>query len=60
MNPQNITPNYLLNETKFSLKISQFEFLVMTEQNVFVYKLFLSLNIPDFSLFFLEKLQPPE
>ena len=31
----------------------------MTEQSVFVYKLFLSLNIPDFSLFFVEKLQPP-
>ena len=30
----------------------------MTEQRVLVYKLFLSLNIPDFSLFFVEKLQP--
>ena len=41
------------------VKISQFEFLVTTEQNILLYKLFLSLNIPDFSLFFVEKLQPP-
>ena len=32
----------------------------MTENNIFVYKHFLSLNISDFSLFFMEKLQPPE
>ena len=39
----------------------QFEFLVMTEQSILVYKLVLSLNISDFSLFFVEKLQrrPP-
>ena len=39
------------------IKISQFEFLVTTGQRILVYKLFLSLNIPDFSFFF--KLQPP-
>ena len=31
----------------------------MTEKNIFAYKLFLSLNIPDFNLFFMSKLQPP-
>ena len=36
---------------KFLAKISQFEFLVTTEQNILVYKPFLSLNILDFSLF---------
>ena len=30
----------------------------MTEKNIFAYKLFLSLNISDFSLFFMWKLQP--
>ena len=39
--------------------MSQFEFLVMIEKNIFAYKLFLSLNISDFNLFFLWKLQPP-
>ena len=48
-----LTPSYLLKVTKFLVKISQFEFLVMTEKNIFVYKLFLSLNVSDFSLFFL-------
>ena len=38
---------------KLLVKISHFEFLVMTEQNIFGYKLFLSLNILDFSLFFM-------
>ena len=32
----------------------------MTEKNIFDYELFLSLNISDFSLFFMQKLQPPE
>ena len=45
--------------TKFLLKISQFEFLVMTKQSALVYKLVLSLNIRDFSLFFVKKLRPP-
>ena len=31
----------------------------MKEKNIFAYKHFLSLNISDFSLFFLWKLQPP-
>ena len=66
MNPQNIkvfhlSPHliFLKYITKFVLKISQFEFLVTTVQSVLVYELFLSLNIPDFSLSFVEKLQPP-
>ena len=45
--------------TKFLGKISQFELLVMTESNIFAYKLFLSLNILDFNLFFMWQLQPP-
>ena len=32
----------------------------MTEKNIFVYKLFLSLRISDFSLFFMQKQQPPK
>ena len=43
-----LTPSYLLKVTKLLLKISQFEFLVMTEKNIFVYKLFLSSNASDF------------
>ena len=31
----------------------------MTEENIFAYKLYLSLNISDFNLFFMWKLQPP-
>ena len=46
-------PSYLSKVTKFFGKIPQFEFLVMTEKNVFGYKLFLSLNISDFIRFFL-------
>ena len=42
-------PN-ILTVTKFSVKISQSKFLVMTEKNIFVYT-FLSLNISYFSLF---------
>ena len=40
------------------VKTSQFEFLVMTEQNLLVYKLFFALNIPNLS-FFMSKFQPP-
>ena len=40
-----LTPSYLLKVAKFLVKISQFEFLVMAEKNIFAYKLFLSLNI---------------
>ena len=45
-----LTPSYPLKVTKFLVKIFQFEFLVMTEKNIFVYKLFLSINTSD--LFF--------
>ena len=45
MNPKNA---FLLNVTKFLVKISQFEFLVMTDPSILVYILFLSLNIPYF------------
>ena len=38
-----LIPSYLKKITKFFGKISQFEFLVMTEKNIFGYKLFLSL-----------------
>ena len=54
-----LTPSYLLKVTKFLVKISQFEFLVMTEKNIFAYKLFLSLNISDFNLFLCENCNPP-
>ena len=46
MNPKNV-------------KISQFEFLVMTMKIIFADQLFLSLNISDFNLLFMWKLQPP-
>ena len=55
-----LTPSYLLKVTKFLVEISQFEFLVMTEKNIFAYKLFLSLNISDFNLFLCENCNPPE
>ena len=46
-------PSHLLKVTKFLIIIFQFKFLFMTEKKIFVYKLFLSLNISDFSLFFI-------
>ena len=46
-----LTLSHLLKVTKFLAKISRFKFLVITEKNMFVYKLLLSLNISDFSLF---------
>ena len=52
-----LIPSYLLKTTKFSGKISQFELLVMTEKNIFAYKLFFSLNISDFNLFFMWQFQ---
>ena len=58
MNPKNIKvfhpspPSYLLKVTKFLVKIHQFALLVMTEQSILVYKLFLS----DLSLFFYLKI----
>ena len=48
-----LTLSYLLKVTKFLVKISNFEFLVIAEKNIFVHKLFLSLNISGFSLFFM-------
>ena len=53
------TPSLLLKVTKFLDKISQFEFLVTAEKNIFVYKLFLSLNISDFS-FLCKNCNPPK
>ena len=50
---------YLLKLIKFVGKISQFEFLVMTEKNAFACKLLLSLNISDFNLFLCENCNPP-
>ena len=45
--------------TKFLDEIFQFEFLVLTEKNIFAYKLFLLLIISNFNLlFFLWKWQP--
>ena len=38
-----LTPFHLLKVSKFLVKISRFRFLVITEKNIFVYKLFLSL-----------------
>ena len=49
----------LLKVNKLLLKMSQFEFLVMIEKKIFTYKVFLSLNILDFNLFFMWQLQPP-
>ena len=42
-----LTPYYLLKVTKFLLKIFLFEFLVMTDKNIFlfIYTNFLSLNL---------------
>ena len=54
-----LQPILSLKVTKFFVKISQFEFLVMTEKNIFVYKLSLSLNISDFSSFFNVKIATP-
>ena len=47
-----------LKVTKCLVKLSQFKFLVNADKNIFVYKLFSSLNISDFSLFFMQKLDP--
>ena len=64
VNPKNISfsslnPSYLLEVTKFLVKISQFEFLVMTEKNNSVYKLFFVIKY--FRLYFLCKnCNPPE
>ena len=49
-----------LKVTKFSVKLSQFKFLVNTDKNIFIYKFFLSLNASDFGLIFMQKLDPQE
>ena len=55
-----LNPSYLLKGTKFLVKICQFEFFVMTEKNIFVYKVFLSVNTSDFSfLYFFCKIATP-
>ena len=54
-----LIPSYLLKVTKFLVKISQFEFLVTTEQSILVCKLFLSLNFPDFIYFLSKNCTPP-
>ena len=46
--PELIMYCHLLKVTKFLVKISQCKFLVMIEKNIFLYKIFLSLNILDF------------
>ena len=52
---QALTASYLLKVTKFLVKISQFEFLVMTEKRISVFKLSVIKNfsISDFSLSFM-------
>ena len=45
LNFPTLTLFHLLKVTKFLVQISRFKFLVMTEKHIFVYKLFLSLNI---------------
>ena len=46
--------------TKYLVKISQFRFLVMTEKNIFIYKLFLSLNISNLSSFLCKNYNLPK
>ena len=47
VSPQNISFSYLTQS--YHLKVT--EFFVMTEKNIFAYKLFLSLNISDFKIY---------
>ena len=56
-----LTPYHLLKVGKFLVKISPFKFLIMTEKNVFVYKLFLSLifHILVYFLFYFYKCNLP-
>ena len=57
LNPETVQALLFLGNlskvTKFLGETSQFEFLVMTEKNIFACKLYLSLNISDFNLFFM-------
>ena len=50
---------YLLKMTKFFVKIPHFEFLVVTEKNIFVYKPFLTLNFQILIYFLCENCNPP-
>ena len=54
-----LTPSYLLKVTKFLVTISKFEFLVITEENIFAYKLFLPWNVSHFNSFLCENCNPP-
>ena len=49
-----------LKVTKFLIQLSQFKSFVSPDKNIFVYKLFLSLNISDFILSFMKKLHPQQ
>ena len=49
-----------LKATKFLVKLSPFKSLVNTDKSIFIDKIFLSSNISDFSLFFMQKLQPQQ
>ena len=53
-----LTSSYCWKGTKFFVKISWFISLVMTEKNIFLYKLFLWLSISDSSLFFCKNSTP--
>ena len=55
-----VNSHYKIKNNKILVILSQFKFLVNTDKNIFVYKLFLSLNISDFSLFFMQKLDPQQ
>ena len=55
-----VNSHYKIKNNKILVKLSQFKFLVNTDRNIFAYKLFLSLNISDFSLFFGQKLDPEQ
>ena len=57
-----LTLSFLLKVTKFLLKISQLEFLLMTEKNTFAYKLFFVIKYFRFEFVFYVKiatLPPP-
>ena len=58
LNFLSLTPSHLLKITKFLDEISQFKFLVKADKKIFVYKLLLSLNISDFSLFLCQNCTP--
>ena len=54
-----LNPNLPFKSKKILVKTSKSKLLVMTEKYSFVNKLFLPINISDFSLFFMQKLQLP-